>query len=61
MSEKDFSWDKEQRDYPTWDSFAQLNMITFAESKFNITLSLEESISIKSANNLLECVISHLK
>ena len=60
MSEADFSWDKEQKDYPGWDSFAQLNMITFVESKFNITLSLEESISIKSANDLLKCVISHL-
>lgn len=61
MSEKDFSWNKEQKDYPAWDSFAQLSMITFAESKFNITFSLEESISIRSANDLLECVISHLK
>lgn len=61
MSDKDFSWNKEQKDYLGWDSFAQLNMITFAESKFNITLSLEESISIKSANDLFECVISHLK
>ncbi|MEM2159923.1 MAG: acyl carrier protein [Candidatus Nitrosotenuis sp.] len=61
MSEADFSWDKEQKDYPAWDSFAQLNLITFAETKFNITLSLEESIGIKSANDLLECVHSHLK
>ena len=61
LSEKDFSWGKEQRDYPTWDSFTQLNIITFTESKFNIVLSLEESISIKSANDLLKCVISHLK
>lgn len=60
LSETDFSWTKEQKDYSGWDSFAQLNMITFAESKFDITLSLEESISIKSANDLLKCVISHL-
>lgn len=61
MSETDFSWDKEQKDYPAWDSFAQLNLITFIETKFNITLSLEESIRVKSANDLLECVRSHLK
>lgn len=61
LSETDFSWDKEQKDYVNWDSFTQLNLITFAEAKFNITLSLEESINIKSANNLLECVRSHLK
>ncbi len=52
---------KEQKDYESWDSFAQLNLITFVESKFDITLSLEESIDIKSAHDLLECVRSHLK
>lgn len=61
LSEKEFSWNKEQKDYENWDSFAQLNLITFVESKFDITLSLEESIDIKSARDLLECVRSHLK
>ena len=61
LSEKEFSWNKEQKDYESWDSFAQLNLITFVESKFDITLSLEESIDIKSAHDLLECVRSHLK
>jgi acyl carrier protein len=61
LPEADFAWDKEQKDYAGWDSFAQLNLITFAEAKFNITLSLEESIEIKSANDLLKCVRSHLK
>ena len=61
LSEKEFLWDKEQKDYENWDSFAQLNLITFVESKFDITLSLEESIDIKSAHDLLECIRSHLK
>lgn len=61
LSDKEFSWDKEQKDYENWDSFAQLNLITFVESKFDIMLSLEESIDIKSAHDLLECVRSHLK
>ena len=61
LSEVEFSWKKEQKDYENWDSFAQLNLITFVESKFDITLSLEESIDIKSANDLLKCVRSHLK
>ena len=61
LSEKEFSWNKEQKDYENWDSFAQLNLITFVESKFDITLSLEESIDIKSARDLLECARSHLK
>ena len=61
LSEVEFSWNKEQKDYENWDSFAQLNLITFVESKFDITLSLEESIDVKSAHDLLECVRSHLK
>ena len=61
LSEAEFTWKKEQKDYESWDSFAQLNLITFVESKFDITLSLEESIDIKSAHDLLECVRSHLK
>ena len=61
LSENEFEWEKEQKDYENWDSFAQLNIITFAESKFDIIFSLEESIEIKSANDLLKCVNSHLK
>ena len=53
LSEDEFEWTKEQKDYDNWDSFAQLNIITFAESKFDITFSLDESIEIKSANDLL--------
>ena len=61
LSENEFEWEKEQKDYDNWDSFAQLNIITFAESKFDITFSLDESIEIKSANDLLNCINSHLK
>ena len=61
LSENKFGWEKEQKDYENWDSFAQLNIITFAESKFDISFSLDESIEIKSANDLLECINSHLK
>lgn len=61
LSENEFEWEKEQKDYENWDSFAQLNIITFAESKFDITFSLEESIEIKSPNDLLKCIISHKK
>ena len=60
LSEKDFGWEKEQKDYENWDSFAQLNLITFAEAKFDITFSLEESIEIKSANDLLKIIEQHL-
>jgi acyl carrier protein len=61
LSENEFAWGKEQKDYESWDSFAQLNIITFAESKFDVSFSLDESIEIKSANDLLECINSHLK
>ena len=61
LAENDFAWEKEQKDYESWDSFAQLNLITFAESKFNIEFSLDESIEIKSANDLLELINAHLK
>lgn len=60
LSETEFSWNKEQKDYDGWDSFVQLNLITFSEAKFNLTLSLDESIEIKSANDLFGCIRSHL-
>ena len=60
LSKSDFSWTKEQKDYENWDSFSQLNLITLSESKFNISISLDEAIAIKSANDLLECIKSHL-
>ena len=60
LDKNDFSWEKEQKDYENWDSFAQLNLITFAEAKFDISLTLEESIEIKSANDLLKIVKQYL-
>ena len=61
LSKNEFGWEKEQKDYENWDSFAQLNLITFAEAKFDITFSLEESMEIRSANDLLDSIKSHLK
>ena len=60
LSESDFSWNKEQKDYDRWDSFAQLNLITLTEAKFDISFTLDESIDIKSANDLLKNIKSHL-
>ena len=59
LSESDFSWDKEQKDYENWDSFAQLNLITLTETKFDISFTLDESIDIKSASDLLKNIKSH--
>ena len=60
LSESDFEWSKTQKDYENWDSFAQLNLITLTEAKFEITFSDDEVTSISSAKNLLECIKSHL-
>ena len=40
LDKNDFSWEKEQKDYENWDSFAQLSLITFTEAKFDISLTL---------------------
>ena len=60
LSESDFQWSKTQKEYENWDSFAQLNIITLAEAKFEITFSEDEITSIFSAKNLLECIKSHI-
>ena len=60
LPESDFEWSKTQKDYENWDSFAQLNLITLAEAKFEIILSEDEITSIFSAKNLLECIKSHI-
>ena len=60
LSESDFEWSKTQKDYENWDSFAQLNLITLAEAKFEISFSDDEVISISSAKDLLECIKSHI-
>ena len=60
LSESDFEWSKTQKDYENWDSFAQLNLITLTEAKFEITLSDDDISSISSAKNLLDCIKSHI-
>tara|TARA_B110001454_G_C12696612_1_gene424680 strand:+ start:1059 stop:1307 length:249 start_codon:yes stop_codon:yes gene_type:complete len=60
MNEQEFTWGKQQKDFENWDSFAQLNLITLVEAKFDISFSLDEATEIKSANELFECIKSHL-
>tara|TARA_B110000014_G_C20125228_1_gene598767 strand:- start:235 stop:486 length:252 start_codon:yes stop_codon:yes gene_type:complete len=60
MKENEFDLDKLQENYESWDSFAHLNLITLTESKFGITISIDETISIISARKLLDCIKSHL-
>jgi len=60
LSESDFDWEKTQNNYDDWDSFAQLNLITLAEAKFEITFSEDEIISINSAKTLLDIIKSKI-
>ena len=60
INEVEFNWDHTPAEYENWDSFAQLNLITLAEAKFEITFSDDEVTSISSAKNLLECIKSHI-
>ena len=60
LTESDFDWEKLQNNYEDWDSFAQLNLITLAEAKFEINFSDDEIISINSAKSLLEITKSKL-
>ena len=59
LSKDTFDWKKSQKQYVNWDSFAHLHLITLVESKFNISLSIEETTSINSALKLLECIRAH--
>jgi len=58
LSEQDFDWDIPQNKYENWDSFAHLQLITMAEEKFNVKISLEEATSITTARHLLELIKS---
>jgi len=60
MKKDEFNLDKKQEDYDNWDSFAHLNLITMTESKFDIVISIDETTSITSGKDLVECVKSHL-
>ncbi len=60
LTESDFDWEKIQNNYENWDSFAQLNLITLTEAKFEINFSDDEITSINSAKSLLEIIKSKL-
>ena len=60
LAESDFDWEKTQNNYEDWDSFAQLNLITLTEAKFEINFSDDDITSINSAKNLLEITKSKL-
>ena len=59
LSKENFDWDNSQQKYENWDSFAHLQLITMAEEKFNIKISVEEATSIITARHLLDLITSH--
>lgn len=60
LTESNFYWDKTQNKYDDWDSFAQLNLITLTEAKFEINFSDDEITSINSAKTLLDMIKSKI-
>ena len=60
LSESDFDWEKTQNNYDGWDSFAQLNLITLTEAKFEINFSDDEITSINSPKTLLDMIKSKI-
>ena len=60
LNDNNFDWKKPQTDYEDWDSFAQMQLITSAESKFNIQIDIDDVISITSAQDLLNYIKSHI-
>ena len=60
LAESDFDWEKTQKNYDDWDSFAQLNLITLTEAKFEINFSDDEITSINSAKTLLAILKSKI-
>ena len=59
LSESNFDWKKKQNDYNDWDSFSQLSLIMMVESKFSISITDDESITIRSAEDMQKTVNRH--
>ena len=59
LSESNFDWKKKQNDYNDWDSFSQLSLITMVESKFSISITDDESVTIRSAEDMQKTVNRH--
>lgn len=58
LNDENFGFNIKQEDYLNWDSFAHLELMTGTELKFNIKISPEDALSIRTAQDLLELVKS---
>jgi len=56
LEESEFNWKKKQNEYENWDSFSHLNLITLIEEKFNISISDDDVIELKSAEMILNFI-----
>ena len=60
VNDKNFDWNAKQEDYLNWDSFAHLELMTSTETKFNIKISPEDTLSIRTALDLSNLVESRI-
>jgi len=60
LNNENFDWNAKQEDYLNWDSFAHLELITASETKFNIKISPEDSLSIRTALDLTKLIQSRI-
>ncbi len=60
LKDENFDWNAKQEDYSNWDSFAHLELMTTTETKFNIKISPEDALSIRTALDLAKLVESRI-
>ena len=60
LNDENFDWNAKQEDYSNWDSFAHLELMTDIEAKFNIKISPEDALSIRTALDLSKLVQSRI-
>ena len=60
LNDENFDYDAKQEDYLNWDSFAHLELMTSTETKFNIKISPEDALSIRTALDLSNLVESRI-
>ena len=60
LNDENFDWNAKQEDYLNWDSFAHLELMTSTQTKFNIKISPEDALSIRTALDLSKLVESRI-
>jgi len=60
LNEENFDPNMKQEDVVGWDSFAHLELMTSTESKFNIKISPEDALSVRTPSDLSKLIESHI-